>query len=217
MPFLDVDLIEAALAIPVGLRRPGVLAPEKGLLRAAVEDLLPQEVVWRDKSQFDQGTGTADLLEEMATEAASHIDVVEYSERHPETHFRSSEECRYHEILVGSLADPGPTLDNVALVAPLKPPAPPATTPPGVPLGRVRLIGRSSPNQHRAGRRTLVVLALATVAASAACNGADARFAGDPSTPTVASSTGPATVVTQPRDCTGTLEGPETPPLPRPG
>ena len=74
----------------------------------------------------------------------------------------------------------------------------------------MRLIGRSSPNQHRAGRRTLVVLALATVAASAACNGADARFAGDPSTPTVASSTGPATVVTQPRDCTGTLEGPET-------
>ena len=114
VPFLDIDLIETALAIPVELRKPGVLAPEKGLLRAAVSDLLPEEIVWRDKSQFDQGTGAADLLEEMATEVASHIDVAEYSERHPETHFRSGEECRYHEILVGSLADPGPTLDNVA-------------------------------------------------------------------------------------------------------
>ena len=114
VPFLDIDLIEAALAIPVAMRKPGVLAPEKGILRAAVSDLLPEEIVWRDKSQFDQGTGAADLLEEMATEIASHIDVAEYRDRHPATMLRSDEECRYHELLVASLADPGPTLDNVA-------------------------------------------------------------------------------------------------------
>lgn len=114
VPFLDIDLIEAALDIPVAMRRPGVLAPEKGLLRAAVSDLLPHEIVWRDKSQFDQGTGTADLLAAMATELAAHLDVDDYRRRHPDTRLRSAEECRYHELLVDALADPEPTLANVA-------------------------------------------------------------------------------------------------------
>ncbi|MGI9577284.1 MAG: asparagine synthase-related protein [Microthrixaceae bacterium] len=114
VPFLDIDLIEAALAVPVALRRPGVLAAEKGLLRAAVADLLPDDVLWRDKSQFDQGTGIADLLPAMATETAAHIDVQHYRDRYPNTRFRSPEECRYHEMLVESLADPEPILENVA-------------------------------------------------------------------------------------------------------
>ncbi len=114
VPFLDIDLIEAALDIPVALRRPGVLAPEKGLLRAAVSDLLPHDIVWRDKSQFDQGTGTAEFLETMAAEFAGHIDVDDYRRRHPDTRLRSAEECRYHELLVDSLADPEPILANVA-------------------------------------------------------------------------------------------------------
>lgn len=114
VPFLDIDLIQAALAVPVALRRPGVLAAEKGLLRAAVADLLPNDVLWRDKSQFDQGTGTAELLPAMAGELAGHIDFEEYRDRFPNTRFRSPEECRYHELLVDSLADPEPTLENVA-------------------------------------------------------------------------------------------------------
>ena len=98
VPFLDIDMIATALAIPMAARRPGVLAPEKGLLRAAVSDLLPEEIVWRDKSQFDQGTGAADLLPAMATEIASHIDLDEYRARYPDTQLRSAEECRYHEL-----------------------------------------------------------------------------------------------------------------------
>ena len=114
VPFLDIDMIATALAIPMAARRPGVLAPEKGLLRAAVSDLLPDEIVWRDKSQFDQGTGAADLLPAMATEIASHIDLDDYRACYPDTQLRSAEECRYHELLVDSLADPEPTLANVA-------------------------------------------------------------------------------------------------------
>lgn len=114
VPFLDIEMIATALAIPMEHRRPGVLAPEKGLLRAAVTDLLPDEIVWRDKSQFDQGTGAADLLPAMASEIAAHIDLEEYRQRHPDARLRSAEECRYHELLVDSLADPEPTLANVA-------------------------------------------------------------------------------------------------------
>lgn len=114
VPFLDIGMIATTLAIPMAYRRPGVLAPEKGLLRAAVADLLPEEVVWRDKSQFDQGTGAADLLPAMATEIAAHIDVEDYRRRHPDALLRSAEECRYHELLVDALADPAPTLANVA-------------------------------------------------------------------------------------------------------
>ena len=35
---------------------------EKWILRKACEDLLPPEIVWRTKEQFDEGSGTVDLL-----------------------------------------------------------------------------------------------------------------------------------------------------------
>ncbi len=114
VPFLDIDFVKDALAIPPELRRPGLLHAEKGLLRAAVSDLLPDSIVWRDKAQFDQGTGAADLLPAMAEEIAAHIDPDEYRSRYPDTQLRSAEECRYHEMLVASLEDPEPTLANVA-------------------------------------------------------------------------------------------------------
>jgi asparagine synthase (glutamine-hydrolysing) len=37
---------------------------EKWILRKACEDLLPAELVWRRKAQFDEGTGTVGALEQ---------------------------------------------------------------------------------------------------------------------------------------------------------
>ena len=44
-------------------RRSDGTVVDKWILRTAVEDLLPPEIVWRDKLQFDQGSGTLDALE----------------------------------------------------------------------------------------------------------------------------------------------------------
>lgn len=113
VPFLDVAMVELALGVPVSLKRAGRGRPEKWILRAAVEDLLPPEVVWRDKAQFDEGSGATDLLGDVTRELAAGIDVAAARERHPEARLRSAEECLYHHLLCQSFPDPAPVLATV--------------------------------------------------------------------------------------------------------
>jgi asparagine synthase (glutamine-hydrolysing) len=70
-PFLDRDLIDFAQSIPATLKLcrtdPGAVestgpTTEKWILRKACSDLLPSDLVWRKKAQFDEGSGTVDLL-----------------------------------------------------------------------------------------------------------------------------------------------------------
>ena len=73
-PFLDRDLIEFAQSIPASLKMKVVDAgtrdtTEKWVLRKACEELLPAEVVWRKKAQFDEGSGTVHALEQVLAEA----------------------------------------------------------------------------------------------------------------------------------------------------
>ncbi|MFQ5700530.1 MAG: asparagine synthase B [Acidobacteriota bacterium] len=66
VPFLDLDMVHLAQGIPPKLklhRRSDGTVVDKWILRTVVEDLLPQEIVWREKLQFDQGSGTLDTLE----------------------------------------------------------------------------------------------------------------------------------------------------------
>ncbi|SNS59464.1 asparagine synthase (glutamine-hydrolysing) [Geodermatophilus pulveris] len=62
VPFLDLDFVDAALRVPVELKLPAG-GPEKWVLREAVADLLPSEIVWRTKAQFDEGSGVGDLVD----------------------------------------------------------------------------------------------------------------------------------------------------------
>ena len=72
-PFLDRDLIEFAQSIPASFKmkmadeRTGETT-EKWVLRKACEDLLPPEVVWRKKAQFDEGSGTVRALEQVLSD-----------------------------------------------------------------------------------------------------------------------------------------------------
>lgn len=74
-PFLDRDLIDFAQSIPATYKMRitdpnGCETTEKWVLREACKDLLPQELVWRRKAQFDEGTGTVDALDEALSIAA---------------------------------------------------------------------------------------------------------------------------------------------------
>ena len=71
-PFLDRELIDFAQSIPatLKLRRTDPDAPdsigeitEKWILRTACQDLLPHDLVWRKKAQFDEGSGTVGALQ----------------------------------------------------------------------------------------------------------------------------------------------------------
>ena len=117
VPFLDVEMIELAQTIPPELKLKkdnGPRAVEKWVLRKACEDLLPAEIVWRDKEQFDEGSGTVDLLSDTVSRWMLPAEARQYSARHPDAHLRSPEECFYHKVLCEAYADPVPVLKNVA-------------------------------------------------------------------------------------------------------
>lgn len=75
LPFLDREIVRFARAVPPYLkiwRNGGVI--EKWVLRKAVDDLLPADVVWRKKAKFWQGAGVAELLSEHAENVISDSD-----------------------------------------------------------------------------------------------------------------------------------------------
>jgi asparagine synthase (glutamine-hydrolysing) len=116
VPFLDVAMIKLAQTIPPELK----LAKdsdgkriEKWILRKACEDLLPPEIVWRDKEQFDEGSGTVDLLPELIQSAAQNIDFSAYAARYADDRLRSPEEALYHQFLIKAFSRPQLVLRNV--------------------------------------------------------------------------------------------------------
>ncbi len=64
IPFLDLDVVELALALPPAWKLVTEARPAKWLLRRAFEGWLPEEVLWRRKEQFGEGTGMNDVLRE---------------------------------------------------------------------------------------------------------------------------------------------------------
>lgn len=117
VPFLDLEVIEKAQRIPVELKiKDGGSSPpvEKWILRKAFEDMLPDEIVWRNKEQFDEGSGTSEMLSKGMKEIMSEDELTEYMSDNRKARLRSMEECVYHKILTDSYEDPSVVLDNVA-------------------------------------------------------------------------------------------------------
>lgn len=122
VPFLDTDFIDMALRIPAEVKLPlseTGRRTEKWVLRTACADLLPAEIVWRVKEQFDEGSGIVDLVTasvaDLLTDAAerSGFDPAAYRESASE-YLRSDEEALYHHLLTQPLTRPERLLANVA-------------------------------------------------------------------------------------------------------
>lgn len=113
VPFLDRSVIALAMEIDPLLKLPPNIrgANEKWILRKAFEDLLPPDIVWRDKAQFDQGSGVADLLMAVAPSMACDI---EDSRGVAAPNGRGAEEACYGRLLAQSYDDPAPVFDLVA-------------------------------------------------------------------------------------------------------
>ena len=71
VPFLDTEFIDLCLRIDPDLKLYSKFGIEKWLLRKAFEDLLPKEIVWRDKMEFAQGCASSGVLEQHAEAAIS--------------------------------------------------------------------------------------------------------------------------------------------------
>lgn len=117
VPFLDLKMVELAQSVPPELKlfaeADGMLT-EKWILRKACEDLLPAEIIWRRKQQFDEGSGTADIMTELLAAGMTAAQAANYQVAHADARLRSAEECTYHKLLCDAYEDPRPILANVA-------------------------------------------------------------------------------------------------------
>lgn len=97
VPFLDTAVIATAQEIPIWFKlRPTTPRPiEKWILRAAFQDLLPAEILWRDKAQFDEGSGITGIVDEVV---ASVSDPAEHRRSRHDLWLRSAEEAHYHRL-----------------------------------------------------------------------------------------------------------------------
>jgi len=100
VPFLDREFIEVAMQMNPDDKRPGNGRIEKMLLRQAFEDLLPKELLWRQKEQFSDGVGYGwiDTLKKIAEESVSDDEMAAAAYRFPVNPPRSKEEYRYRTI-----------------------------------------------------------------------------------------------------------------------
>jgi asparagine synthase (glutamine-hydrolysing) len=117
VPFLDTEMIRLSQTIPASLKlRPGPQGrmQEKWILRKACEDLLPDEITWRVKAQFDEGSGTVDLLNSGLDYFLPGEGAESYQARHTSASLRSAEECAYHKLLCEAYDSSEVVLNNVA-------------------------------------------------------------------------------------------------------
>ena len=76
VPFTDKEVVDYALSIPPEYKvyRGNGAPVEKWILRKAVEDAIPESVLWRPKAKFWQGAGVQELLAEYAESTISDAD-----------------------------------------------------------------------------------------------------------------------------------------------
>ena len=115
LPFLDLDMVELAMALAPEWKLVTDSRPAKWLLRRAFDGWLPDGVLWRRKEQFGEGTGMNDVLREhfesmvTAQEFEAEADVLQPP-------LRTYEELVYYRMFTRSLegVDAGVTVGRFA-------------------------------------------------------------------------------------------------------
>ncbi|UTX54899.1 asparagine synthase-related protein [Leucobacter aridicollis] len=107
LPFLDLDVVELAMALPPEWKLISEKRPAKWLLRRAFDGWLPDEVLWRRKEQFGEGTGMNDVLGDhfSAVPKATEVTPDELRAAAPELDppLRTAEELAYYRIFSQAL------------------------------------------------------------------------------------------------------------------
>jgi asparagine synthase (glutamine-hydrolysing) len=116
VPFLDTDVIAMAQTVPPRFKlhaEPDNRRVEKWILRKAFEDMLPADIVWRNKEQFDEGSGMVELLPQVLQTLTAGMKFEAYQARFKADKLRSEEECYYHQLLRAQFEQPQAVLANV--------------------------------------------------------------------------------------------------------
>ncbi|MBQ9679006.1 MAG: asparagine synthase B [Prevotella sp.] len=102
VPFLDKEFLDVAMRTnPTAKMCPGTTM-EKKIVREAFADMLPDEIVWRQKEQFSDGVGYSwiDTLKEITAKAVTDEQMAHAAERFPINPPKNKEEYYYRSIFV---------------------------------------------------------------------------------------------------------------------
>jgi asparagine synthase (glutamine-hydrolysing) len=108
VPFLDRGVVEYAMNLPFSakIKEQDGKRIEKYILRQAVDDLLPKEIVWREKMPFDQGSGGRSIIA-VIEEQVSDAEYERERREHPEANLLSKEMLYYYRIWREHFGDMG--------------------------------------------------------------------------------------------------------------
>jgi asparagine synthase (glutamine-hydrolysing) len=102
IPFLDLDVVELALALPPAWKLIDRGRPAKWLLRRAFQGWVPDEVLWREKEQFGEGTGMNAVLRDHFGSKVSE-DEFERQRHAVDPPLRTREELAYYRLFARHL------------------------------------------------------------------------------------------------------------------
>ena len=121
VPFLDKEFLDVAMNIAPELKMCPGETIEKKVVREAFSDMLPAEVVWRQKEQFSDGVGYSwiDTLKQITASAVSDEQMAHATERFPINPPQNKEEYFYRSIFAehfpsDSAARSVPSIPSVA-------------------------------------------------------------------------------------------------------
>ncbi len=122
VPFLDKEFLDVAMNIDPELKMCPGETIEKKVVREAFSDMLPAEVVWRQKEQFSDGVGYSwiDTLKQITASAVSDEQMAHATERFPINPPQNKEEYFYRSIFAehfpsDSAARSVPSIPSVAM------------------------------------------------------------------------------------------------------
>ena len=100
VPFLDKEFLDVAMRTNPDAKMCSGNTIEKRIVREAFADMLPDEVVWRQKEQFSDGVGYSwiDALKEVTAAAVSDEQMEHAAERFPINTPKNKEEYYYRSI-----------------------------------------------------------------------------------------------------------------------
>lgn len=100
VPFLDTVFLDVAMSLDPECKMCRGNEIEKKVVRQAFEDMLPREIVWRQKEQFSDGVGYSwiDSLKAFTANAVSDEQMTHAAERFPVNPPMNKEEYYYRSI-----------------------------------------------------------------------------------------------------------------------
>jgi len=100
VPFLDKEFLDVAMRTNPKAKMCSGTTMEKRIVREAFSDMLPDEIVWRQKEQFSDGVGYSwiDTLKQITAEAVSDEQMAHAAERFPINPPKNKEEYYYRSI-----------------------------------------------------------------------------------------------------------------------